>query len=1072
MSALPDDDGIPFSFFVELVDAIADIRPHKVSEKQSRTTRYVETPAYKTFRRWVERFRERYSPLPPDTTAIVFRLLFPDEDVKRKYGLQETRLAQHLVKILGVSSATQCRGERLRNWQQEDTMGCLGDEVKDVMLGTAHSQASTVAVTIAQVDALLTELAAKSAYSHSAVHASFSATNSPRRSREAILTTLYHSLSPNECAVVTQIILKDLRPILYPIPRSANHPTIALLHYNSTAVTPLSKESAMRAWDPSGRMSVIFRSRANIEDAAQTYERLKPGDAMPDPVCGTPIQVRIPKCSKGLGCVQALKLLRGADKVWVETKYDGERAQIHLRLDEAGDPHIKIYSKSGRESTLDRAGIHDIVCDALGISRQPSTGDGQADEPSLKQDIVVEAEMVAFSETTNRIDEFWRIRSLIASTAIGVRHKTPPPAPSTAEGMDSQCSMISNGSDGGTRHLALVFFDILLLDGTSLLSFPYSERRAVLERVIRTTPGYSMLAERTCIDMKHGDPADALRKTFATLVADYQEGAVLKADGAQYGEWRLPWVKLKRDYIDGYGDTVDLVLLGAAWDKDRARELRVSPTVYTTFYFGLLANADDCKSNPSSRPLFEVVFTSAYGLSRQQLEQVNFMIKSMDAVPYSARVCKDVIEQLPYAFNLCPNLPQPAVLLQKPLLAELFGAGFSKAQGSMFYELRFPRVSKVHRPSERPWSDGITLQEYQQIARAAVGRDRPGKAEDDWAKTIFRPDEPASPGVRCPKKRKQTEMFWIEKLEVADGKTRSGGSPSKRARPDTAATRRKANGVGNTENIANGGEGMIDENAPDTGTESLRSRLGLACLTSVTNVAVAAAVSSPIQHLSGTSVDVLPRVYPSSTTPVRDLPKSMDKTLRRASLGQAPPPVATPGVPLPQTPPLTTMKPARQGPQPTLILKAEDVEGRLDLGAPLASPVTLHRFLQDSVVWLARPHGTARPLWRAPSHSVVPTGNHVNTLDAVMIACGWDSTPPCGWAKRGVIFVDVSEQAQGFLKNTLNELASRRAALLERKMTARCKPILILNMKMLAYDALDETLTADEVEARAICRFG
>ena len=103
--------------------------------------------------------------------------------------------------------------------------------------------------------------------------------------------------------------------------------------------------------------------------------------------------------------------------------------------------------------------------------------------------------------------------------------------------------MISNGSDSGTRHLALVFFDILLLDGTSLLSFPYSERRAVLERVIRTKPGYSMLAERTCIDMKRGDPAEALRETFATLIADYQEGAVLKADSAQYGEWRLPWVK-------------------------------------------------------------------------------------------------------------------------------------------------------------------------------------------------------------------------------------------------------------------------------------------------------------------------------------------------------------------------------------------------------------------------------------------------------------------------------------------------------------------------------------------------
>ena len=31
--------------------------------------------------------------------------------------------------------------------------------------------------------------------------------------------------------------------------------------------------------------------------------------------------------------------------------------------------------------------------------------------------------------------------------------------------------------------------------------------------------------------------------------------------------------QLKADYIPGYGDCVDLVLLGAGWDKERAREL-------------------------------------------------------------------------------------------------------------------------------------------------------------------------------------------------------------------------------------------------------------------------------------------------------------------------------------------------------------------------------------------------------------------------------------------------------------------------------------------------------------------
>jgi len=145
--------------------------------------------------------------------------------------------------------------------------------------------------------------------------------------------------------------------------------------------------------------------------------------------------------------------------------------------------------------------------------------------------------------------------------------------------------------------------------------------------------------------------------------------------------------------------------------------------------------------------------------------------------------------------------PKPSVVLLKDslILAEVFGAGFTKAPGgkvsilivypcspliagccffsNQYYELRFPRMTKAYRRRDRTWRECISLEEFQRIARDTVGRERPNKEADDWCKSLF--GKVASPGVKHPLRRKQREEAILADLDKMERSHRDGGHRSK-----------------------------------------------------------------------------------------------------------------------------------------------------------------------------------------------------------------------------------------------------------------------------------------------------
>ncbi|KAI0272640.1 hypothetical protein BC834DRAFT_356527 [Gloeopeniophorella convolvens] len=1104
-STAPRSGGVPFSFFVDLVYRISCIPP-RPANAPSRAPAGTY-PALRLFETWLRELHARHAPLPAGTLGVVLRLLFSEEDARRAYGMQEPTLARLLARALGLSTEPGHRGSMLSGWKTVDGGGCLGDVVCRVVGGEEFASterdddADEDTLTLSAVDALLTELAAHSAYSDASVRASRSTLAIPTRPRDAVLRALISGRTPRAAAVIAQLVLKDLRPLLYPAARG----TRALVQFRANAVRPLARADALRACDPAGRMLGAYRVRGALE-AAATFVEEEEGWAR----VGVGAGVQIPKCEKGRGCALALARLARARTVWAETKYDGERAQVHVCVLPGGAPQITIFSKSGRDSTLDRRAVHPIILDALGLSLGSSSG---SDRPPV-QDIIVEAEMVAYSDVHDRVDEFWRIRSLIESTAKGgrARRARPPRKNPDADHKlcacghhilslfpsliipcsSSQSSLISDAAGDGERHLALVFFDILFLNGTSLLSTPYGDRRALLERVITPEHGHAMLAQRQAIAMKgprglHG-ARDRLREVMAAHLADFEEGIVLKAEESRYCDWQLPWVKLKRDYIPGYGDCLDLAVVGASWEKDRGRDLRVGPDAFTTFYLGVLANAEAVRGDPNVSPHFQVYFSVSYLPSREEVEEATLRFKATDLSEYDART--KMYPGLPYKVTLFPGIPPPSIMLHVPLLGEVYGGGFTKADNCTFYELRWPRMTKLHRRAERDWRNGASIEELQRIAHESIGRDPSNKEVTDWVSDLW--GKAVKEGVRSPENRRQLYKEWLAKLAVSDGIEAQASSHGSQDRESTAAAPSRIQALGKesdavrptlaakrlvsltnvTQSPASAAVPAPDPRSPkqihSPRTAPRKRRLNV----DENDVPNPPPIPSPARAKTRVGTPRSPCLYPSPPpkrlklaqplapskqtrrigfSPDTDSPLLPDVPNSRNSRsssarGHIPPSQCSADSPLP-TPPASS--PAQAGaprqsdsytptkptnpPLPVVI----DLTDSLPPPRPFRKKPhlsCLSDLLAESLVWIGRPPRSTRPWWRRPSSDIVPDHRVIGSLEALLLGCGWTrgaapgSLAPRNGAQRGVLLLDdKTEEGRAYKERAVQLLEGARS---------------------------------------------
>jgi DNA ligase-4 len=282
----------------------------------------------------------------------------------------------------------------------------------------------------------------------------------------------------------------------------------------------------------------------------------------------------------------------------------------------------------------------------------------------------------------------------------------------------------------------IVYYDILLLDGRSLLDVRHSERFKLLEELVRCDRGQAELIQRQIINTNHPMAASALRNAFAKVITDRSEGLVLKADQPYFNfhNHERPFtnhcIKLKKDYIGRFGEVGDFAVVGAGFSASKARSYNIDNLKWTHFYVGCIDNREQVKRWDAT-PEFTVI---------NVVELNEAMLKTFMSCtnPKPIPVEGNVETKLIFAAG-AQTVPMTVAFTDPPVF-DMRCFSFDKAGNTDWWSLRFPSVAKIH--FDRDYSDVLSFDELQKIADSATAAPELEDSQDNLA--------------------------WIAKLEQAD----------------------------------------------------------------------------------------------------------------------------------------------------------------------------------------------------------------------------------------------------------------------------------------------------------------
>ena len=231
---------------------------------------------------------------------------------------------------------------------------------------------------------------------------------------------------------------------------------------------------------------------------------------------GRPIRPML--CERLTSTEEILEKLGG--KGAAEFKYDGLRIQAHIACKE-----ISLFSRRLENITSQFPDITKALSAFIGAESAIVEGECVAVDPNT-------GELQPFQVITQRRGRKYRIQEKIEEIPV-----------------------------------VLILFDVLYLDGKTIIDSPYLSRRETLEKIVKTN-AQVQLTRSTIVE----EPRE-LDQLMDRAIEAGCEGLVVKAVGSESvyraGARGFLWIKYKREYKSEMADTVDLVVVGAFAGRGR-----------------------------------------------------------------------------------------------------------------------------------------------------------------------------------------------------------------------------------------------------------------------------------------------------------------------------------------------------------------------------------------------------------------------------------------------------------------------------------------------------------------------